>query len=240
MTNWFTWTLLPLNLIVIKMQRQQQDGAIGRHTGSAVEGPSFRSTLKRSTVPVEFRFQLAARLGTGHCPGTKEKAGPNALKSSSEDGQKTAGSSRKRPRLDESRGDRSGVAGIREPSSSSRLSEAKDDHHDQTGGHAYDWKGTTCSRSNLSSAASMSRSKRAPLIIPEAFTFSTEQRAKERERFDEAVRVKQKEKEERMEEDRAAKAVEEERGIKEMRKRAVPKANSIPEWYATMPKRKAA
>jgi len=77
------------------------------------------------------------------------------------------------------------------------------------------------------------------LVIPEGFRFSTEQRAKEREKFDEGVRVKQKEKERELEEERAAKAVEDERGIKEMRRRAVPKANSIPEWYARMPKKKA-
>lgn len=236
MTNWFTWTSSPLNLIVIKMQQLQQGGVIE----SAVEGPPFRSTLKRSTVPVEFRFQLAARLDTTRASGAKEKPGPNALRSSSEAGHKAAGSSRKRPRLDESRGDKNGVAGFREPPWPSRLSEAKDDHRDQTGGHAAGRKGTTCSRSNPPPAASTSQNKRAGLIIPEAFRFSTEQRARERERFDEAVRVKQKEKEQRLEEDRAAKAVEEERGIREMRKRAVPKANTVPGWYATMPKRKAA
>ena len=77
-------------------------------------------------------------------------------------------------------------------------------------------------------------------MIPEGFKFSTEQRARDRGKFDEAVRVKQKQKERQVEEERAARAVEEERGIKEMRKRAVPKANIVPEWYETMPKRKAA
>lgn len=236
MTNWFTWPSSPLNLIMIKMQRKQQGGAIDKHTGSTVGGPSFHhSTLKRSTVPVEFRFQLATRLGsTSRGSAAKENPGPSASRNNREDGHRAAGSSRKRPRLDEPRGD------IGEPPSSSRLSEGKDDHHDQTESHGDAWKGTGCSRSQFSSATSISRSKRAPLIIPEAFTFSTEQRAKEREKFDEAVRVKQKEKEQRLEEDRAAKAVEEERGIKEMRKRAVPKANTVPGWYATMPKRKAA
>jgi len=59
-------------------------------------------------------------------------------------------------------------------------------------------------------------------------------------KFDEAVRVKQQEKERQSEEEHAAEAVEEEREIREMRRRAVPKANAVPEWYAAMPKRKTA
>ena len=178
-------------------------------------------------------------MGTSRGSAAKENPGPGASRSSREDERQAAGSLQKRPKLGELRGSKSGVVDFEEPSSS-RLSEAKDDHHGQTGGHAGAQKGSTCSRSKISSTTSMRRSKRTPLIIPEAFRFSTEQRARDREKFDEAMRVKQREKERQLEEDRAAKAVEEERGIKEMRKRAVPKANSVPEWYATMPKRKAA
>jgi len=232
MTNGFTLPSCAPKPDVDQIRQQLEGGVIGRNTGSAVEGPSFRSILKRSTVPVEFRFQLPTRLGTSRSSTAKEKPG----RSSREDGQKAAGSSRKRRRLDESRGDESGGVGVGEPSTS-RLREVEDH---QTGSHASDWKGNICSRSNSTSTTSMGRSKRAPLIIPDGFKFSTEQRAKERERFDEAVRAKQKEKERQSEEERAAKAVEEERGIKEMRKSAVPKANSIPEWYASMPRRKAA
>jgi len=224
MTNGFTWPSSPLNLIVIKTQ--QRGGAITRYTGSVVGGPSFRSILKRSTVPAEFRFELATRLGKS---AAKENPGPKASRAGGEDGHKAVGSSRKRPRVGELRDGKNGVV---EPSSS-RLSEAKGD---QSGSHAGVWEGST----NSSSATSIGRSKRTPLIVPEAFTFSTEQRAKDREKFDEAVRVKQEEKERRLEEDRAARAVEEGREVREMRKRAVPKANIVPGWYATMPRRKAA
>ena len=186
-------------------------------------GPPFRPTLKRSTVPVEFRFELAARLGTSRGSTAKEK--PSASR------REETGNSRKRPRVGE-------LGGASEEPLSSRLRETEDD---QTGrSHASAWKGKACSRSNNSSATSMGRSKgRTPLIVPGEFRFSTEQRARDRERFDEGVRAKQKEKEQQLEEDRAAKAVEEERETREMRKRAVPKANAVPEWYATMPKRKA-
>ena len=237
MTNGFTWPPSPLNLIVIKIQ--QQGGVINRSMGSVVGEPSFRSILKRSTVPVEFRFELTARLDATRRSAAKENPGPGASSSGSrEDGREAAGRLRKRPKLEEPRGTKDGVDGSEGLPSSSRLSKAKDDHHDQTGSHVGAWRGGTRSGS---STASMSRSKRrAALMVPEAFSFSTEQRAKDRERFDEAVRVKQKEKERRVEEERAARAVEEERGIKEMRKRAVPRANTVPEWYATMPKRGAA
>jgi hypothetical protein len=234
MTNGFTWPPSPSNSIVIKIQ-QQQGGAIDKGTGSVVVGgPSFRSTLKRSTVPIEFRFELARRMGTTSRGGSAAKENPpggqSASRNSREAGQESSSrNSRKRPRLGELGDAKSGAAESEEPSSF------------QMGGHASAWKGSTCSRSNNSSATSIGRSKgRMPLIVPEAFRFSTEQRAKDREKFDEGVRVKQKAKERQSEEERAARAVEEEREMKEMRKRAVPKANSIPEWYATMPKRKTA
>jgi len=237
MTNGFTWPPSPPNLIVIKIQ-QRQGGAIDKDAG----GPSFHSTLKRSTVPVEFRFELTRRMGTtSRGTAAKEKSGPSASRNDREGGNKPSGHSRKRPKLDELGDAKSGAVDFEEPLSS-RLREAKGDQcRDQTGSHASALKGSTCSRSNNSSATSIGRSKkRAPLIIPEAFRFSTEQRAKEREKFDEGVRVKQKEKERQSEEERAAKAVEEEREVKEMRKKAVPKANTIPGWYATVPKRKTA
>jgi hypothetical protein len=237
MTNWFTWTSLALNSTLIKIQ---QFGAMNSSTGGAVVGgPSFRSTLKRSTVPVEFRFELAGRLGTSRGSTAKENPGPDASSTEERGGRKVAGSLRKRPKLGELPVSKNGEAGLVERASAcSRLSETKDDHHDQTGSHAGAWKGKT--RWNISSATSIARSKRRPLIVPEEFRFSTEQRAKERGRFDEAVRVKQEERERQLEEERAVKAVEDEREIKELRKRTIPKAHAVPEWYAGMPRRKAA
>lgn len=220
------------------LEKQQEVGAINRITGRVVGGgPSFRSTLKRSTVPVEFRFELAARLGTDRGSAGNEKPGPGASGNSKEGGKlKETASSRKRPKLGELGGGKNEEVGFVEPTSGSRL---KDAHRDQIGSHTGGWKGNTHLRSNISSGTRTSGSKRRPLIIPKEFKFSTEQRARDREEFDKGVRVKQEEKERLLEEERAIKAVEEEREIKEMRKRAVPKASSVPEWYAGMPKRKA-
>lgn len=81
------------------------------------------------------------------------------------------------------------------------------------------------------------REHRAP-VVPSAFSFSTELRAQERERFDDQVRTKQQELDRQLEERQKQQDLEEEQEIKEMRKRAVPKANQVPEWYTNMPKRK--
>jgi hypothetical protein len=88
-----------------------------------------------------------------------------------------------------------------------------------------------------STEVSQSASRRAP-VMPSAFSFSTEARAKERGRFDEQMRIKQQELERQLEERRRERLLQEEKEVKELRKRAVPKANRVPEWYATMPKRK--
>ncbi|KIJ11339.1 hypothetical protein PAXINDRAFT_181867 [Paxillus involutus ATCC 200175] len=70
-------------------------------------------------------------------------------------------------------------------------------------------------------------------IVPsgpiETFFFYTEQRAKERERFDEMVKRKEEEMQRVREEQRRLAAEEEERAIKELRRKAIPKANEVPE-----------
>jgi len=76
----------------------------------------------------------------------------------------------------------------------------------------------------------------ATTAIP--FVFSTEQRAKERAKFDAMVRHKEEEMARVREEARRRAEEEEEKEIREIRRRAVPKANEVPEWYAGMPKRK--
>ncbi|KIJ66572.1 hypothetical protein HYDPIDRAFT_26908 [Hydnomerulius pinastri MD-312] len=73
-------------------------------------------------------------------------------------------------------------------------------------------------------------------VVP--FNLVTEQRAKEREKFDEMVRRKEEEMERLKEEQRRLQQEEEERAIKELRRKAIPKANEVPEWYADVPKKK--
>ncbi|EGO18916.1 hypothetical protein SERLADRAFT_402995 [Serpula lacrymans var. lacrymans S7.9] len=77
-----------------------------------------------------------------------------------------------------------------------------------------------------------------PILPAGQIEFSTEQRAKERERFDEMMKRKEEEMERLREERRKQQEIELEREIKELRKKAVPKAHEVPEWYGDMPKRK--
>jgi len=92
-------------------------------------------------------------------------------------------------------------------------------------------------RAAYSASLGSSRERKTP-VVSDGFTFSTELRAKEREKFDEYVRTKQQEIERQLEERRKQREIEEQKEIKEMRRKAVPKANDIPEWYANVPKRK--
>ena len=73
-------------------------------------------------------------------------------------------------------------------------------------------------------------------VLPGRLDLSTEARAHEREKFDEGRRAREAEAERLLEEKRRLQAIEEEKDIKELRRRAVPKANEIPEWYAHAPK----
>ncbi|KAG2066664.1 hypothetical protein BDR04DRAFT_1106327 [Suillus decipiens] len=76
-----------------------------------------------------------------------------------------------------------------------------------------------------------------PIVPAPPIVFNTEIRAREREKFDEMVRIKEEDIQRAKEERRRQRDAEEEREIKELRKRAIPKANEVPEWYADMPKK---
>ncbi|KAG2144715.1 uncharacterized protein EDB93DRAFT_1104921 [Suillus bovinus] len=76
-----------------------------------------------------------------------------------------------------------------------------------------------------------------PIVPAPPIILNTEIRAREREKFDRMVRIKEEEIQRAKEERRRQRDAEEEREIKELRKRAIPRANEIPEWYADMPKK---
>jgi len=73
--------------------------------------------------------------------------------------------------------------------------------------------------------------------IPVTPELNTEFRARERQKFDELMRRKTEEMERVKDERRKAREEEEEREVKELRKKAIPKANDVPEWYADAPRR---
>ena len=63
-------------------------------------------------------------------------------------------------------------------------------------------------------------------------------RAIARQEFDEMIKEKSKEIERVLERRKKELEAEEEKEVMEIRRRAVPKANEVPEWYRTAPKRK--
>ncbi|TFK56824.1 hypothetical protein OE88DRAFT_60105 [Heliocybe sulcata] len=82
------------------------------------------------------------------------------------------------------------------------------------------------------------RRERPTRLVPVPFEFSTTIRAREREKFEEGRRAREQELQRQMEERRRVKEMEEEKEIQELRRRAVPKANPVPDWYADAPKKK--
>ncbi|KAG6876757.1 hypothetical protein C0993_000607 [Termitomyces sp. T159_Od127] len=74
--------------------------------------------------------------------------------------------------------------------------------------------------------------------VPLPFELSTDGRAREREKFEEHLRQKERESQRVLEEKRREEQEMEERAIKELRKKAVPRAHEVPEWYKDVPKRK--
>ena len=73
--------------------------------------------------------------------------------------------------------------------------------------------------------------------VPVGFAFATDTRAAEREKFEEQRRARELELERQAEERRRQRELQEEAEIRELRRRAVPKANEVPEWYAFAPKK---
>lgn len=82
-----------------------------------------------------------------------------------------------------------------------------------------------------------SRREKIVPIVPVPFELSTEVRAKEREKFDRRMKEKEEEQARALEQRRLQEEEAEEREIKELRKKAIPRAHEVPEWYNEAPKR---
>lgn len=86
-------------------------------------------------------------------------------------------------------------------------------------------------------ATESSRRQQIAPTKPVAPHFSTEARIAERHKFEEGRRARELEIERQVEERRRAEEEEEERKWREQRRRAIPKANPVPEWYADVPRK---
>ncbi|KZT73307.1 hypothetical protein DAEQUDRAFT_808413 [Daedalea quercina L-15889] len=74
-------------------------------------------------------------------------------------------------------------------------------------------------------------------VVPQEVHFPTDVRARERERFEEGRRAREREVALQVEERRRLREIEEEKEVREMRRRAVPRANEVPDWYADAPRK---
>lgn len=84
--------------------------------------------------------------------------------------------------------------------------------------------------------SALRRSQLAP-TVPVPIAFNTDMRAKERELFDERLREKEREMEAAREVQRREREEEEAKELRELRKRAIPKAHEVPEWYKEAPRK---
>jgi hypothetical protein len=75
--------------------------------------------------------------------------------------------------------------------------------------------------------------------VPLPLELHTHERAKEREKFDQILKEKERELEREMEKRRKEKEENEAREVRDLRKKAVPRAHDVPEWYKEAPKRKS-
>ncbi|KAG6919864.1 hypothetical protein DXG01_015572 [Tephrocybe rancida] len=74
-------------------------------------------------------------------------------------------------------------------------------------------------------------------VVPLPLQLNTDERAREREKFEEHLREKERELERAIEQKRRENEENEEREIRELRKKAIPRAHEVPEWYKEVPKK---
>ncbi|KAG2022432.1 hypothetical protein CC2G_000179 [Coprinopsis cinerea AmutBmut pab1-1] len=74
-------------------------------------------------------------------------------------------------------------------------------------------------------------------VVPQPFKFELDSRLKERAKFEEMIREKELQRHRELEQKRREREEEEEREIRELRRKLIPKANEVPEWYKDAPKK---
>ncbi|TFK42203.1 hypothetical protein BDQ12DRAFT_732909 [Crucibulum laeve] len=188
--------------------RSQRDGADGSGDRRVIAPlrKSVKSTVPNApavpTKPVEFNFQLDARLEG------KRKTEPGASSSSE-----------------------------------SVMQKQQQQHSKSLSSSASDYKASIPNFKSMHAAqeAALAHRKKENIhpVIPLPIEFATDLRMKERQKFDERVKAREREMEKAAEERRREREEEEEREVRELRKRAVPRANEVPEWYKEAPKKKS-
>ena len=100
-----------------------------------------------------------------------------------------------------------------------------------------DFKSVHAAQSTLISDMAARRRGMIKPTVPVTPHFSTDQRLAEREKFEQARRAREEELERQLAAEQRLREEEEERAYQEARKRTVPRANPIPDWYSNVPKK---
>ncbi|KAF5332875.1 hypothetical protein D9611_005286 [Ephemerocybe angulata] len=229
---------------------QRQGAAAARSTSNARSGSSSKVKMVHATVPVGFNFRVSARLearksvgasrGLGGSEGARARvtAKLNAAKAAKAKGKEKAKEKEKavtrnadlrtfrRPRH-------------QAPASSSTMKHSQSNSNSNSSHPVPDFKALHASHeADLTRRKEkLLRQSRANAVIPVSPRFETKNRLKERHKFDDMVKEKELRLQEEREAQRRVQAEEEERLVRELRRKAVPKAHEVPEWYKDAPKR---
>lgn len=85
-----------------------------------------------------------------------------------------------------------------------------------------------------------SRRVRVEPVVPRPMEFYSDLRAQERRRFEDRIREKERDAQLAQELKRKEREAQEAKEIMELRKKSVPKAHEVPDWYKDVPQRKGA
>ncbi|KAF6761327.1 hypothetical protein DFP72DRAFT_1062329 [Ephemerocybe angulata] len=223
---------------------QRQGPAAARSTSNARSGSSSKVKMVHATVPVGFNFRVSARLearksvGAGRGLGGSEGArarvtaklvAAKAAKAKGKEKEKEKPALRRNDDLRTSK-----RARHQAPASNSNSSSTLAAAHpmpDFKALHASHEADLTRRKEKLL------RQSKANAVIPVSPRFETKNRLKERHKFDDMVKEKELRLQEEREAQRRVQAEEEERLVRELRRKAIPKAHEVPEWYKDAPKR---
>ncbi|KAF6753316.1 hypothetical protein DFP72DRAFT_1069690 [Ephemerocybe angulata] len=229
-------------------EQRQGTAAAARSTSNARSGSSSKVKMVHATVPVGFNFRVSARLearksvGAGRGLGGSEGARARVtakLTAAKVAKAKAKGKEKEKEKTTTRNDDLRTFKRPRHqaPASSSTM---KQSHSNSNSSHPVpDFKALHASHeADLTRRKEkLLRQSKANAVIPVSPRFETKNRLKERHKFDDMVKEKELRLQEEREAQRRVQAEEEERLVRELRRKAVPKAHEVPEWYKDAPKR---
>ncbi|KAJ3517502.1 hypothetical protein NMY22_g13950 [Coprinellus aureogranulatus] len=199
-------------------------------SGSGSSSSKPKVNIVAATIPVGFRFSVDARLearsrsAAGESEDRKAKSTSSLLKGKGKAKEVPTGGVRKRPAVTRSQG---AMASLKRslPTVDKELYSVPD------------FKSLHAANNAALARKRQKVLQEAHPTIPVAPRFATDARLEERHKFEEKVKEKERREREEMEAKRRQQQEEQERELRELRKKAVPKAHEVPEWYKDAPKK---